>query len=113
MVFRNLFHQAKNIGSSFGCGYGVHTLRLSKIGVYPIKLPLYGKESKTLTARVYYNNSKLKIPVGSQVKATVTGNTKEAYWLPKEAVLSLGLDKVVFEKIDGGFKASKINTGIT
>ena len=75
--------------------------------------PFYGKESKTLTARVYYNNSRMKIPVGSQVKATVTGNTKEAYWLPKEAVLSLGLDKVVFEKIDGGFKASKINTGIT
>jgi Cu(I)/Ag(I) efflux system membrane fusion protein len=50
--------------------------------------PFYRKESKTLTARVYFNNSSLKIPVGSQVKATVFGNTKEAFWLPKEAVLS-------------------------
>lgn len=75
--------------------------------------PFYRKESKTLTARVYFNNSVLKIPVGSQVKATIFGNTKEAYWLPKEAVLSLGLDKVVFEKTGGGFKAKKIITGIT
>lgn len=74
--------------------------------------PFYRKESKTLTARVYFNNSTLKIPVGSQVRATIFGNTKDAYWLPKEAVLSLGIDKVVFEKSDGGFMAHKINTGI-
>lgn len=74
--------------------------------------PFYRKESKTLTVRVYFNNSALKIPIGSQVRATIFGNTKEAYWLPKEAVLSLGLDKVVFQKVDGGFKAHKINTGI-
>jgi Cu(I)/Ag(I) efflux system membrane fusion protein len=74
--------------------------------------PFYRKESKTLTARVYFNNSALKIPIGSQVKATIFGNTKEAYWLPKEAVLSLGMDKVVFSKTDGGFKAIKINAGI-
>lgn len=74
--------------------------------------PFYRKESKTLTARVYFNNGVLKIPIGSQVKATIFGNTKEAYWLPKEAVLSLGMDKVVFNKTNGGFKAIKINTGI-
>jgi membrane fusion protein, copper/silver efflux system len=74
--------------------------------------PFYRKESKTLTVRVYFNNKDLKIPVGSQVKATVFGNTKEAYWLPKEAVLSLGMDKVVFQKTDAGFKARKISIGI-
>lgn len=74
--------------------------------------PFYRKDSKTLTARVYFNNSILKIPIGSQVRATIFGNTKEAFWLPKEAVLSLGMDKVVFQKIDGGFKAQKINTGM-
>lgn len=75
--------------------------------------PFYRRESKTLTARIYFNNSILKIPVGSQVRATIFGNTKEAFWLPKESVLSLGLDKVVFEKVKGGFKARTINTGIT
>jgi len=74
--------------------------------------PFYRKENKTLTARVYFNNSTLKIPIGSQVRATIFGNTKDAYWLPKEAVLSLGIDKAVFQKSDGGFKAHKINTGI-
>lgn len=74
--------------------------------------PFYRKESKTLAARVYFDNSILKIPIGSQVTATIFGNTKEAYWLPKEAVLSLGMDKVVFQKKDGGFNAKKIDVGI-
>ena len=75
--------------------------------------PFYRKESKTLTARVYFDNRVLKIPIGSQVRATIYGNAKEAYWLPKEAVISLGMDKIVFLKTGGGFKAHKINTGIT
>ena len=74
--------------------------------------PFYRKESKTQTARVYFNNSLLKIPIGSQVTATIFGNSKDAYWLPKEAVLSLGMDKVVFKKNNGGFRAKKIVTGI-
>ena len=74
--------------------------------------PFYRKESKTLTARVYFNNSVLKIPIGSQIRATIFGNAKDAYWLPKEAVVSLGMDKVVFQKTGDGFKALKINTGI-
>ena len=73
--------------------------------------PFYRKDSKTLTARIYFSNNVLKIPIGSQVRATVFGNTKDAYWLPKEAVLSLGMDKIVFKKEGAGFKAHKINTG--
>ena len=75
--------------------------------------PFYQKESKTLTARVYFDNSLLKIPIGSQVRAIIFGNYKDAFWLPKDAVVSLGLDKVVFQKTGSGFKARKINTGIT
>jgi len=75
--------------------------------------PFYRKDSKTLTARVYFNNREMKIPVGSQVRATIFGNTRNAFWLPKDAVLSLGQDKVVFQKLKAGFKAITINTGIT
>jgi membrane fusion protein, copper/silver efflux system len=75
--------------------------------------PFYRKDSKTLTARVYFNNSVMKIPIGSQVKATVFGNTKDAWWLPNDAVVSLGLDKIVFQKTGEGFKAVKITSGIT
>jgi membrane fusion protein, copper/silver efflux system len=74
--------------------------------------PVYRKENKTLTARVYFNNSKLQIPVGSQVKATIFANNRTANWLPKDAVLSLGIDKVVFIKQPGGFKAHKVETGL-
>ncbi len=75
--------------------------------------PYYQEQNKTLTARIYFNNEKMKIPIGSQVTATIFGNTRDAYWLPKEAVLSMGLDKIVFLKTDGGFVARKLNTGIT
>lgn len=74
--------------------------------------PFFRKESKTLAVRVYFNNNILKIPIGSQVKATVFGNSKEAYWLPQEAVVSLGIDRIVFSKTNGGFKAIKVGTGI-
>ena len=75
--------------------------------------PFYREDSKTLTARVYFDNTKLKIPIGSQVRAVVFGNAKEAYWLPKDAVLSMGLDKLVFKRSKDGFRACKVNTGIT
>jgi len=74
--------------------------------------PFYRKDSKTLTVRVPFDNSSLQIPIGSQVKATIFGNSKNAKWLPKESVVSLGLDKIVFLKDDGGFRAHKVETGL-
>lgn len=75
--------------------------------------PFYRKENKTVTARVYFDNSQWQIPIGSQVRATIFGNTQTANWLPETAVVSLGLDKVVFIKHHIGFKAHKVATGIT
>src|SRR4030095_2928850 len=75
--------------------------------------PFFRKENKTLVVRVYFDNAKLQIPVGSQVRATIFADDKEAEWLPKDAVLSLGIDKVVFLKTRGGFKAHKVETGIS
>jgi Cu(I)/Ag(I) efflux system membrane fusion protein len=75
--------------------------------------PVYRKENRTVTARVYFDNSEMQIPVGSQVRGTIFVNSKEANWLPKDAVLSLGINKVVFIKVPGGFKAHKVETGLT
>ena len=75
--------------------------------------PFYRQGSKTLTARVYFDNSQRQIPIGSQVRANIFGTTEKANWLPKEAVLSLGINNVVFLKSSGGFIAHKIQTGIT
>ncbi len=73
--------------------------------------PFYRESSRTLTARVYFDNAKLKIPIGSQVRAVITGNRMQAAWLPREAVISLGMNKVVFKKIKNGFAPQKVNTG--
>ncbi|MVT42372.1 HlyD family efflux transporter periplasmic adaptor subunit [Chitinophaga oryziterrae] len=74
--------------------------------------PVIRKENKTITARVVFDNSTLHIPVGSQVKALIRGNAVNANWLPKDAIISLGLDKIVFLRSAGGFKAHKVETGL-
>ncbi len=74
--------------------------------------PFFRSGSKTLTARVYFDNSKLNLPVGSQVRAVVYGKSQVASWLPKESVVSLGQDKIVFLKSVGGFQTHVIKTGL-
>lgn len=75
--------------------------------------PFYRKENNTTTVRVYFDNGTLQLPIGSQVRGLLTVNTDNAYWLPIEAVTSLGIDKIVFLKQADGFIAKKITTGIT
>lgn len=75
--------------------------------------PFYRSGSKTLTARVYFDNSILNLPVGSQVRAIVYGKSQVASWLPKESVVSLGQDKIVFLKSAGGFQTHVVKTGLT
>ncbi|RKD16382.1 copper transporter [Pelobium manganitolerans] len=73
--------------------------------------PFFRQGSKTVTARVYFDNSTAKIPIGSQVKAEILSHNRMADWLPKSAVVSLGIDKIVFKKVEGGFIAHKVVTG--
>ncbi len=75
--------------------------------------PFFRPGSKTLTARVNVDNSVLQLPIGSQVQATIFSNPVNAEWLPKEAILSLGLEKVVFVRSGNGYKAQKIETGVS
>ena len=74
--------------------------------------PFYRSNSKTVTARVYFNNAALELPVGSQVKAVLSVRTKATDWLPRQAVLSLGLNKVVMLKEGPAFRVHAIRTGI-
>ena len=74
--------------------------------------PVYRPETKTLTARVYLKNSMGMIPIGAQVRARIFTGKEQTNWLPKDAVLSLGIDKVVFLKTAGGFQAHKVETGL-
>lgn len=74
--------------------------------------PFYRSNSKTLTARIYFNNAESDLPVGSQVKATISVNTKMNNWLPRQAVLSLGLSNVVMLKETDAFRVHAVRTGI-
>jgi membrane fusion protein, copper/silver efflux system len=74
--------------------------------------PFFRPENKTFTARVYFTNRGMHLPVGSQVRATIFASDVSAYWIPKEAVLSLGIDKIVFLKEGGGFRAHKVEMGM-
>lgn len=74
--------------------------------------PVFRTGKKTVAARVYFNNASRRLPIGSRVTANIFAKPKAAWWLPKEAVLSLGREKVVFKKDETGFRAIKITTGI-
>ena len=75
--------------------------------------PFYREGSRTTSARVYFDNSSLRLPVGSQVRGSIFSSPAMRYWLPKEAVTSLGIDRIVFLKVTDGFRPLKVTTGIT
>ncbi len=74
--------------------------------------PFFQKDAKTLSVRVYFDNAKQQLPIGSQVKATIFSTSSSASWLPTESIVSLGLDKVVFVKALDGFKPQIVATGL-
>lgn len=74
--------------------------------------PFYRPGSRTLAARVYFKDHEMDMPVGSLVKATVSGKMVKGDWLPRDAVISLGLDRIVFKRWKGTFRATRIKTGL-
>jgi Cu(I)/Ag(I) efflux system membrane fusion protein len=73
--------------------------------------PFFRPDNKTITARIYFDNSALKLPIGSQVEASIFTKGVAGSWLPASAVLSLGLKQVVFKKEGNGFAAINVTTG--
>lgn len=73
--------------------------------------PFLRSGNKTLTARVYFDNTQAKLPIGSQVRAAIRVQGKKSLTLPEDAVVSLGLHKIVFKKTNGEFRAIVVETG--
>jgi Cu(I)/Ag(I) efflux system membrane fusion protein len=67
---------------------------------------------KTNRIRVYLNNNKLKLTVGLRLQGVVKTNPVNGIWIQKQSMVSIGNKKIIFLKIDNGFKASTIKTGI-
>ncbi len=74
--------------------------------------PFYREGTRTTSVRVYFDNSGMRLPVGSQVRGLIQTNPTMGYWLPKESVTSLGIDRIVFLKVVDGFRPKRITTGI-
>lgn len=67
---------------------------------------------KTNRIRVYLNNNTLKLPIGTRLQGIIKTNPMRAIWIQKQASVSIGNKKIVFIKMDNGFKAREIKTGI-
>ncbi|WP_140487165.1 efflux RND transporter periplasmic adaptor subunit [Flavobacterium sp. GSA192] len=67
---------------------------------------------KTNRIRVYLNNNKLKLPIGLRLQGVVETNPVKGIWIQKQSMVSIGNKKIVFLKMENGFKASSIKTGI-
>ncbi|MDI9357071.1 MAG: efflux RND transporter periplasmic adaptor subunit [Chitinophagaceae bacterium] len=90
-----------------------HNAHQKITGIINFKEPFFKENSKTSTVRVYFNNTFTKLPIGTQVKATIYTFTQEALWIPKEAISHLGTRNIVFLKKKQGFQAHFITTGIS
>jgi len=72
--------------------------------------PYFTQGQEFLTVRVYTDKTD-KLHIGHLVKAIITGTSIEAMWVPKEAVLDLGVDHIVFIKNKNVLKPKKVVTG--
>ena len=72
--------------------------------------PFYNEGEEFLTVRVYTKAIEA-LHIGHLVRAVINGDSTEALWVPKEAVLDLGIEKIVFIKDRGVLKPRKIVLG--
>lgn len=74
-------------------------------------LPFFELGEEFVRIRVYVKHAE-NIQIGQLVKAALPFHSGEALWLPKEAIVDLGMDHVVFVKDRNTFKAKKVVTGM-
>lgn len=72
--------------------------------------PFYDEGEEFVKVRVFVENSR-HLRVGQLVDAVIKLQSMEGLWLPKDAVLDRGLDKIVFVKDGQVFKPQTIKAG--
>jgi multidrug efflux pump subunit AcrA (membrane-fusion protein) len=73
--------------------------------------PFFNEGQEFLIARIYTRHTEA-LHIGHLVKAILKGKPVEALWVPKQAVLDLGVDKVVFIKDKKVLKPKKVTVGV-
>lgn len=72
--------------------------------------PLLNDAKKTVNARVIIDNSSAKIPIATQVNATVFCKSYSGNWIPSTSIIDLGKEKVVLVKDKMGFRVQIVST---
>ena len=73
--------------------------------------PFFSEGQEFLTVRVYTTKTEM-LHIGHLVKAVIESNPVEALWVPRDAVVHLGMEDIVFIKEKNVFKPKKVVTGI-
>jgi membrane fusion protein, copper/silver efflux system len=74
--------------------------------------PFFNEGENFVKLRVYIKNPGA-LQIGQLVKATIKLTSPESLWVPREAVMDQGIDKIVFVKDHETFKPIKVITGGT
>ena len=67
---------------------------------------------RTNRIRVYLENKIQKYPIGLRLTGSIKTKPVNGLWINKSAVVSIGNKRIVFKKINNGFKAHEIQTGV-
>ncbi len=75
--------------------------------------PIIRDNQKNISVRIFLNNPSNEIKIGTIVKAKLDEKKRKGLFVPSTAIVSLGLNSVVFVKQDGIFKAKKVQGGVS
>ncbi len=73
--------------------------------------PFFTEGKQFLQVRSYLKNSSKAIRVGQLVTGKISQTRTQALWIPKNAVLDLGVRQIVFLKMKGAFLPFNVKTG--
>ena len=73
--------------------------------------PFFAQGEEFLKLRVYTKHMQ-DLHIGHLVRAKVQLTAKESLWVPRDAVLDMGRDRLVFVKDGGMLKPKKVTTGV-
>ena len=75
--------------------------------------PVAGQSASSIKARVYLKNAEsLHLKIGTFFTAKITAAAIKGLWLERSAVVNLGQNQVVFQKLENHFITKTVRTGI-
>jgi membrane fusion protein, copper/silver efflux system len=99
-----MIRQGDKIEVDFGNG-------IKRVASIDFVQPFFNEDQNFLKVRLYIDKLEM-LPIGQLVQANIELNSKESLWIPKQSVIDLGNEKIVFIKDRGTLEPKRIATGI-